>query len=435
MKSLFFLRHYNDIDHIVPVIYKWLSRDKGPVDVVVTTDPGYLDDYRIQFLSRFDDLRMYFIDDFLSNEQQRRLSTAAQVARLPCYHPARIVHQIRERISDSIPQPLCDTMFVERMLDQVFGDTNQGIIAFDWVLLNNPRQVDFVQQVSRIASRRGVVVVALPHGDSPYYSWMVKVDQFDYAMLDAYKSGAEFDYVVVPNELCARRYRPHVPSDRIKVLGSPRYNDEWLNILETLLPVYHNNDAEGELRVVFFLRNFLYAVFWDEVIRTIKLITQFRDVHLVVKHHTRDVQMERLIQSYPELASGNTPNLEFVYEEVHSGSLLAWADVVMDLGTSVVFEAVKRGKPVLAMEYLHAGTSTVAHYMETCAMRCRDDLYDAMKAFIDNPSRPFYDETERARFIREVIEVPNAHVLERYVGFLEQCSTASVDEHSSMLVK
>ena len=26
MKALFFLRHYNDIDHITPVIYKWTSK-------------------------------------------------------------------------------------------------------------------------------------------------------------------------------------------------------------------------------------------------------------------------------------------------------------------------------------------------------------------------------------------------------------------------
>ena len=224
-------------------------------------------------------------------------------------------------------------------------------------------------------------------------------------------------------------------SDRIKVLGSPRYNEEWLTILQPLLPAYHaKRDADG-LKVVFFLRNFLYAIFWDEVIRTIQLISQFPGLHLVVKHHTRDVQLKRLIQSHPELASANVSNLDFVYDEVHSGSLLSWADVAMDLGTSVVFEAVKQGKPVLAMEYLHAGTSTVAHYMETCAMRSRDDTYEAIRALVRDPSRPFYDENERARFIREVIEVPDANVLERYVDFLEQCSIANVGRSGVMLTE
>jgi hypothetical protein len=430
---LFFLRHYNDIDHMVPVIYKWLSLDKGPVDVVITTTPEYLEDYRIQFLKQFDDLKVHFINDFLSDKERDRLDHAEQIAQLPRYHPQKIARWTWKMFHEPERQPTYDDLFIERLLDQVFGDVNQGVIAFDWVLTNNLSQVDFVKKVRKAARKRDIVVVALPHGDSPYYNWMVKVDQYDYAMLDTYKSGREFDFMVVPNQLCARRYRPHMASERIKVLGSPRYNDEWLGVLEKLLPKFHREGDSKNLKVVFFLRNFLYAIFWDEVIRTIKFVTQFSDVYLVVKHHTRDMQLERLIQSYPELQPENTPNLEFVYDEVHSGSLLAWADVAMDLGTSVVFEAIKRGKPVLAMEYLHAGISTVAYYMEPCAMRCRDDLYNEIQAFLAKPDRDFYDRTTRQRFIDEVIDTPGGNVLGCYVGFLEHCLTVDAGENSDFL--
>ncbi|MDN5753801.1 MAG: hypothetical protein L0H15_11080, partial [Nitrosospira sp.] len=64
MKALFFLRHYNDIDHITPVIYKWVGC--GHVcDVVLIGNSRFRNDYRIQFLSRLDGVRVAYIADLL----------------------------------------------------------------------------------------------------------------------------------------------------------------------------------------------------------------------------------------------------------------------------------------------------------------------------------------------------------------------------------
>ena len=36
-KAFFFLRHNNDIDHVTPVLYKWLSTENIPTDIIITT--------------------------------------------------------------------------------------------------------------------------------------------------------------------------------------------------------------------------------------------------------------------------------------------------------------------------------------------------------------------------------------------------------------
>ena len=46
-----------------------------------------------------------------------------------------------------------------------------------------------------------------------------------------------FDKVVVPNELCAKRFRPFMDDQAIAVLGSARYCDEWLGKLAHLSPL------------------------------------------------------------------------------------------------------------------------------------------------------------------------------------------------------
>jgi len=80
-KLLFFLRAYNDIGHIVPVIYKWLSLEDVPTDIVITTHPDYLSDYRIQFLRQFENLQTHFIDEFLSEEERERKRLKSRIGR------------------------------------------------------------------------------------------------------------------------------------------------------------------------------------------------------------------------------------------------------------------------------------------------------------------------------------------------------------------
>lgn len=65
MKALFFLRHYNDIDHITPVISKWIER--GYVcDIVMIGKKRFDGDYRIEFLKQLDGVRFAHLRDLLS---------------------------------------------------------------------------------------------------------------------------------------------------------------------------------------------------------------------------------------------------------------------------------------------------------------------------------------------------------------------------------
>jgi len=92
----------------------------------------------------------------------------------------------------------------------------------------------------------------------------------------------------------------------------------------------------------------------------------------------------------------------------------------MDLATSVVFEAVTAGKPVLAADYLHAGRSVVAEYMPETELRCRDDVYKRIDELTAVGCGSFYDEEHRQRFLKEIIYGGgDADVLPRYVALLE----------------
>ncbi|MCH8929451.1 MAG: hypothetical protein IIA98_00785 [Proteobacteria bacterium] len=139
-------------------------------------------------------------------------------------------------------------------------------------------------------------------------------------------------------------------------------------------------------------------------------------MQLIVKAHTRGGWKQPLSRNR---ALRKLENVRFVAAKVHSAHLLSWADVVIDIATSVAFEAVKLNKPVLAADYLHAGISTVGKHIPECVLHCRDDVYSRIENFLENGCDNFYVETHRQRFLAEIVDVPDPDVLPRYVDLLE----------------
>ncbi len=147
-----------------------------------------------------------------------------------------------------------------------------------------------------------------------------------------------------------------------------------------------------------------------------RMISSFEDVELIIKAHTRSGWKQPLSRNR---ALGKLSNVQFAGDEIHSAHLLNWSDAVIDLATSVSFEAVKVGKPVLAADYLHASRSTVAAYMPECEIRCRDEIYHHIEGFLERGCETFYDKKNRERFLTEIIDGPSPEVLPRYLSLLE----------------
>jgi len=139
-------------------------------------------------------------------------------------------------------------------------------------------------------------------------------------------------------------------------------------------------------------------------------------VELVLKPRTRGGWKQALTKN---ASLRRLQNVSVAGDNVHSIHLMRWADVIVDLATSVVFEAVKMKKPVLAADYLHAGRSALAHFMPETELRCRDDVYKRIDEFLSNGCDSFYVEEHRQQFISEMLHAGKADVLPRYVALLE----------------
>ncbi len=421
MKALFFLRHYNDIDHITPIIFKWI--DSGhQCDVVLIGSVKFRNDFRIEFLSKLNGVRVAHVRELFSPLEYikwrlQMLLLTGNLRRLfigPFIRVLADIYHARRR------DPLWRHT-ANRLLTRSFEKNNRGVIAFDWIERNSVICVEWVEVVVMMAHNMGLSAVSLPHGDSPHANQLIRRGEWRLEPDTLFSTARIFDKLVVPNELCAKRFRPFLDNSTLAVLGSPRYCEEWLIQLAELLPPSLLTHSDSQLKIVLFLRKANFTTFWEEVSEIVHMIAAFPGIELVIKPHTRSGWKQSLTK---DSSIRRLSNVTIAGENMHSVHLMNWADVTIDLATSVVFEAVRAGKPVLAADYLHAGRSAIAVYMPETELRCRDDVYEKIDYFLSHGCDSFYIEAHRQRFLREMLDVPDQNVLPRYVALLE--SVASV---------
>lgn len=420
MKALFFLRHYNDIDHITPVVSKW-SESGHYGDVVLLGSPKFLNDYRIQYLGSLDRVRVAHIRELLPPWEffQWRLQSFLLIRGVRRIFLIGKLAKILANLYDARKRNPIWQSTAKRLLQRSFTDTDEGVITFDWVTSASPIPIEWIEIIIAMAKKQRLGAVSLPHGDSPHANQLIRNHERVIKPNTQYADAKIFDKLVVPNELCAIRFRPFLNDAAIAVLGSPRYCDEWLNKLTTLSPPPRlSTNPNVQLRIVIFLRKREFTTFWEEVNIIVSMIAAFPGVELVIKPHTRGGWRQPLTSN---TSLRKLPNVSIAEDSVHSISLMNWADVIIDLATSVVFEAVKAKKPVLAADYLHAGRSALAHYMPETELKCRDDIYILINRFLTTGCDNFYIEEHRQRFINEMLHAGGGtDVLSRYVALLEE---------------
>ena len=377
------LRHFNDVDHIAPIVIttancipvKLVLRDSEafshPLINYLRTTPGVVDIVPLAVALNVE-----------SDTDAREAVTNGEFA----------------------------------LEDLISGIGGRPVVVLDW------DYTEFAFAIVTAATSMGLTTVSLPHGDAPYINLMINVDDIDGTLSRWYGRADMYDHTAVPNELCAIRY-PQLSPGRLHVLGSPRYNSKWLTTIDQLDPAPPFLSGRSGRRVAMFLRNANFPVYWEEVERAIDIVVASGNVDLVVKHHTRVKRMEELLNTHAKLATSDGGCAEYdshsvVMDEISSRSLLDWADMVIDLGTSIAFEAVLKSVAVVCLEYAHANRSTIAEYFPTTDLRCRDDLVAVLQCFHEGSSPALITREEIEHFQYTIIEPAGRDVLSYYAELL-----------------
>ena len=421
---LFFVRHFNDIDHITPVVWK-MKKDNYPV-AVYCMNPRYdiWSDYRLSFLKSQGVVVNYLHHAF--DQPRGRLHEMMHKCIQKCFAfqkrlaaSNRIQSEMLPRflgplagLMGSLVYKLTRTLYYDiRWARSILEHTGARAICFDHIL---PKRY-VVNSFLKAAREMSIPSLSLPHGVLLYTNEKTKPKSTDKRRFTKF---SRFDFILVPNQLRKEvLVRTGVAEEKIFVLGSARYCGEWLEQNKTILPrvIEPNISSSDKLKVVFMQSKPQCRVDLERMSKTIGLLANLTEIEAMLKPHTRIAGEKRYIDE---------TQLPIVWH-VLTADLCVWADVLLVVGSSVITEALMQGKPVLYLKYLHENTTLFEDLGACWTISNETELKKALLTLQKNKTDIPYGEDNVANFISEIVYGGRRHrdVLNDYEQFIVGCTS------------
>jgi len=419
---LFFVRHFNDIDHFTPIVWK-MHKDNYPV-AVYCMNPEYdiQSDYRLQFL-RDEGVKV----DFLYNDFEQSLGLLQRIVRFLFISTLAIE---RKLISDLQSQ----LSFLSRPFGRLAGKIGSRLykfarrrfyninwardlleqsgaqaLCFDWI---RPHKY-VVDVLLKVAKEMSIPTLSLPHGVFLYTNDSVRIAPRGEMRFEKYY---RYDYIIVQNKLFKEIIsKSGIDKEKIFVLGSARYCNEWMEQNRKIIPrkIESNNGNAEKLKIVLMTTRPQYRINVERMVKTFDILSNFSEIETVIKPHTRSGDEAKMYENVP------LSNVS----ELSSVELCEWADVVLVIASSIIIEALTQGKPALYLKYLHENITEYEEFGACWTIHDDTELQDALMSLRDGKRDVPYTDQNVKRWLAEIIYGGRSErdVLKDYEDFIASC--------------
>jgi hypothetical protein len=292
----------------------------------------------------------------------------------------------------------------------ILTQNSTRVMCFDHIISNHY----VVAVLQKAAKEMSIPTIALPHGVYLYTNESAKNKS---TVKQRFSKFDLFDYVVVQNPLRKNvLVRSGIREDKIVVLGSARFCEEWIEQNKKILPRMINANAKRteKLKIVFLASKPQCRVDLERMSNTMDMLSNFRGIELMIKPHTRMDLVPHMLHKQP-IADASS---------ILTAELCEWADALLVIGTSVMTEALMQGKPVLYLKYLHANTMFFEECGACWTIRNETELEAAIQSLRAKKNKVPYTEENVNRFLSEVVYGGSTKrdVLQNYVQFITECN-------------
>ena len=420
---LFFTRHFNDIDHIAPIVWK-LKKDNYPV-AVYCMNPQYdiRSDYRLQFLKN-EGVPVDYLHDAFDQHQglfhnimhacmQKCSNLQNRIEGDESGQPGKLLRMLGPvaRRLMSVSYKITRLIYYNnRWARSIIERTGAQVICFDHIM----PKLYVVDAFLKASRQMSIPSLALPHGVYLYTNEATKPKATDEHRLAKFN---RFDYIIVTNKLRkALLAHSGVAEDKIFVLGSARYCGEWLEQNRKILPGGFDavSKESGKLKVVLMPSKPQCRVDVERMFSTCRILADLEGVEAMIKPHTRLRSEKHIFDNIP------LPDVSSVL----TAELCDWADVLINVGSSVITDALMREKPVLYLKYLHDNTTLFEELGACWTIHNEDELKHALGSLKADKTGVPYGEANVAKFISEVVKGgdDSRDVLSTYEQFIVDCA-------------
>ena len=386
---------------MTPIVWR-MNHDGYPVSVYcMNPDYDMGSDYRLRFLKKLGVKVGCIYDDFdqqlgMLHRVMRLISRASFAIgrKLDSPTPLSIsLTELQQRFQKKgigfykrSRKKFYDAVWAQDILEQ----TGAQVLCFDWVA---PRRY-VVDTLMHAAEKMSIPKLSLPHGVFVYTNESVKIGSEDDERY--FQKFSRYDYIAVQNDLFKNVIATSgISREKILVLGSARYCNEWMVQNKKILPRKRKSNEKRieKFRVVFMTTRPNYRVHVDRMLKTFDILSQLDDIEVVIKPHTRSGEEAKIYEGLP---LSNVSDLSSV-------ELCEWADVLLVIGSSILIETLIQHKPVLYLKYLHENI-TLYEELEACwTIHDESELKDALLSLQFNEADVPYTEENSNRFLSEII--------------------------------
>lgn len=415
MHIVFFLRHFNDLDNILPVIDFALSseRDLRVSIVSYSTNINLSDNRLLNYIIGKYPTRSRFAWVMEMGSVAKRGSGIGLLA-----HEFRDLFRIWQRRSKAYES-------------QVRGDSSNSLLeeflreqVWDW---GSPITVAFDQ--NRMAAVRGLVECCRRLGarnvvSLPVSPWMninvlrqknrVLIDSDIFARVHDFSGYDKIGQTDLNYAQNVKRFfqilnKESPFGNRVFCLGSLRYTDEWIKKRRKIMRGSDVSVKVGQSgdEILLLPSHQKNNSFWDEFVRTVSFLTNFPQIQFLLKPHTRhgSAGLELL------------PNVEMC-ASADTGLLIERADVIAFWSSSSAIEGFMCDKTMIRLEYLNGNYSAYKKLQLGYECLSRDDLFYVLLDENERNRARLQCEYAKSRVISEIVGGSYEQVGEKYLEFL-----------------
>ena len=376
-RSVFFIRAYNDLDHFAPILAEYLKAKEKPI-VILTTDLDFETDYRVSYLRSLGELEvvMDIDDEFLRVTRKQGF-----IGRI-----AKRLYAIKRNRNGTFAK-IWRRFFFDCSKEMAYlSSLNVGICVFEW---STPfARGETIEKYFVAAKSIGITTAAIPHGCNIFLN---NDSTIGYRKLHSRGEFADqsetqfFDYYVFQNPIRREGWiKWGFNPAKTFAWGSTRFYPAWAEINRTICPAFDPPDLdESRFKVVFMQFQKDYNLDNEGVMSLLLELSQMDGIALAVKDATREGKA--FYDKGKEAGNLGSSLVGWFGNEVHSPSLIGWADCVIVIGGSIGIEAMLQDTDVVYPTYLNYNETMYegfdsAHCVESeeALMACLLDLRNGL---------------------------------------------------------
>lgn len=338
VKLVFHLKFVNSLDHFAPVVWKLLTNH--PICHVILYGPRkWEEDYRVAYLKRWRNLSYKKIS--LYDRIRHRLLSNRVV--LVAYQKLAIFRGIHKFIGTFI------------LPNSLFFNGRPSALIYEW---GGPFRTNHFDAINN-----SIPTFCLPHGTWSYLNFDISNKHKDYHLKSTPKPDFSnrniFDHYVFQTSEHEAGFRNWGISSKIThVWGNPRFSPDWSSINKELAPKFVSPFREQpSVKCLVFLIPEIYRVSESKVLELVKCLLEFPGIQVVFCARPDCIpSVQELVGQELDENRNKVRNAVFDFESPPP-ALVEWSDVVLNYGSSIVFEAFLQGKPVIHMPFLQENTT------------------------------------------------------------------------------